>query len=170
MRLINTKAHGIFDYLVMAVLISSPALFNYSTGSLADKVNLWISVYIICSSLVTNFEISIFKIIPLKAHLNLDLVAGAFLASSPWLLGYQDVVFKPQLVFGMAIIAVSLLTDRIPSQEVMKMMGKSKAVRRMEAEKEVSERSAFPGFKLIHEASEQNLVRTVKKHFRFIIK
>ncbi len=65
-------------------------------------------------SLVTRYELSIAKIIPLRAHLGVDLAAGILLAVSPWLFGFAEVIWWPHLLIGLMEIAVSLLTRRVP--------------------------------------------------------
>jgi hypothetical protein len=161
MRLINTKAHGIYDYLLVIILLTAAHVFEYQTGSKADVANQIVAVYILCTSLITNFEMGIFRKLPLKVHLYLDTLAGAFLAASPWLLNFTEITYKPQLVFGLSMIFVSVLTDRIPAKQVLAMMGKGKAARKIEA---IKQKENFPGFKFIHDSTEFSVVRTVKKH------
>jgi hypothetical protein len=40
-------------------------------------------------SLCTNYELGAFHLIPMPAHLWLDLLSGIFLAASPWLFGFM---------------------------------------------------------------------------------
>jgi hypothetical protein len=42
----------------------------------------------------------------------MDLIAGIFLAVSPWLLGYADRVFLPHLLVGVMEIAVVIFSQR----------------------------------------------------------
>lgn len=48
-------------------------------------------------SLITRYELSPTKLIPLKVHLGADIAAGFLLAASPWLLGFAEVIWWPHL-------------------------------------------------------------------------
>jgi hypothetical protein len=61
-------------------------------------------------SLLTRYEAGLFKIIPFKVHLMFDVLAGAFLAVSPWLFGFASVVYLPHLMVGLFEIVAGLTT------------------------------------------------------------
>ncbi len=65
-------------------------------------------------SAITRYELSVAKIIPLGAHLGVDLATGILLAISPWLFGFADVIWWPHLLVGLMEIVVSLMTERRP--------------------------------------------------------
>jgi hypothetical protein len=44
----------------------------------------------------------------------IDLIAGLFLAASPWIFGFSDLVFWPHLIVGILEILVSIMTDPEP--------------------------------------------------------
>jgi hypothetical protein len=119
MRLINTKAHGIYDYLMGFLLMTSPWIFGFENLDiplltiLACGGSMWVT------ALFSNYELGITKKIPLKMHLYADLLLGSLLALSPWLLEFHYLVYKPHLIFGLGIIGVSICTDRMLSYEVL---------------------------------------------------
>ncbi len=110
--MINTRVHGIIDYLTGLLLIVAPYLFGFATGGIEQWLPQLLGAMILVMSLLTQYELSIAKIIPLPVHLGIDLLGGALLAVSPWLFGFADVIWWPHLVVGVMEILVVLMTDR----------------------------------------------------------
>ena len=111
MKIITTKAHGILDYLMGALLIIAPWIFDFARDGAETWIPVLLGVGTVSYSLLTKYEYSIFKSIPMKTHLNLDLLSGIFLAASPWLFGFNDYVYMPHLVLGIVEVLASLLTE-----------------------------------------------------------
>jgi hypothetical protein len=117
MRIISTKAHGVLDYLMGVLLIASPWLFGFAGGGAETWVPVILGAGAIVYSLITNYEMGAFKTISMRAHLNLDLMSGAFLAISPWFFGFNEYVYLPHLILGIAEIGAVLMTDPVPGRE-----------------------------------------------------
>ena len=113
MRLVNTKVHAVLDYLLGLTLLGAPWFFNYPPSGPKYIVPLIVGLVAAAMALVTRFEYSPFKIVPLKVHLLIDLLSGITLAVSPWLFGFHETVFKPHLVFGLTHAVVALITDHM---------------------------------------------------------
>src|SRR5262245_215366 len=99
MRLINTKAHAVYDYLMGVLLITSPFIFHYTQGGVAEKISTGTGICIILMSVFTNYEYGLAKSLRLNFHLSIDVLIGIFLAASPWVFHFGQSVFKPHLVF-----------------------------------------------------------------------
>jgi hypothetical protein len=112
-RLVNTKAHAIIDYCLSLLLVFSPWLFEFSPNGVPAKVAYLCAAFTCTFALITRFEFSICKFIPLKLHMRLDFLLGLFLAVSPVLFDFQVTVFKPHLVFGLTLMVIAAITDRI---------------------------------------------------------
>jgi hypothetical protein len=112
MKVINSKAHGVLDYLVGIFLIASPWILNFANGGAAQNVPVVLGVMTIIMSLCTDYELGAVKKIPLALHLNIDLLSGIVLAASPWLFGFRDEVYMPHLVLGLLEIGAVLLSER----------------------------------------------------------
>jgi hypothetical protein len=110
--MIDTRTHGIIDYATGALLLIAPYLFGFATGGIEQWLPQLMGAAIIVMSLVTRYELSVAKIIPLNLHLGVDLASGALLAASPWLLGFHNRVWWPHLLVGLMEIAVVLMTRR----------------------------------------------------------
>lgn len=110
MKIIDTKTHGYIDYIMGIFLIASPSLFSLNVNAIESTVFYIVGVTAIIYSLLTNYELGFLKIIPMKGHLALDIFSGIFLAASPWLLGFAEIVYMPHLVLGIIEIGAALFT------------------------------------------------------------
>ncbi|WP_375257420.1 hypothetical protein [Citreimonas sp.] len=110
--MIDTRTHGIIDYVTGALLIVAPYLFGFANGGIAQWLPQLLGVTTIVMSLLTRYEFSVAKIIPLKVHLGVDMASGALLAVSPWLFGFADLIWWPHLLVGVLEIVVPLMTNR----------------------------------------------------------
>lgn len=115
MRFLSTKAHGVLDYLVGALLIAAPWLFGFARGGAETWIFVILGAGALMYSLLTNYELGAVKKIPMPMHLILDAMSGILLAASPWLFGFSDYVSTPHVVFGLFEIGASLITQKTPS-------------------------------------------------------
>lgn len=114
MRFISTKFHSFLDYLVGVLLVASPWIFNFDNGGAAQWVPVIIGIMTIVMSIFTNYEGGIVKKIPMPAHLTMDIVAGIFLAASPWIFGFAELVYLPHLIVGIMEVGAGLCTHKVP--------------------------------------------------------
>jgi SPW repeat-containing protein len=89
MRFIPTRFHAPLDYIVGAVLIAAPWIFQFSDSGAATAVSIVLGIGLIAYSLFTNYELGVWKVAPMAVHNVIDVVAGALLALSPWLFGLR---------------------------------------------------------------------------------
>jgi hypothetical protein len=108
---INSKTHGIIDYLVVVFLCLSPSIFNlpeittiftYALGG----VHLALTV-------LTKFELGLIKIIPFKIHGWIELVVSVTLIGAAFFLGSRegDLARNFYLVFALVVFLTWLITD-----------------------------------------------------------
>lgn len=116
MKIINSRVHGILDYTMGILLIASPWIFGFADDGAAQWIPIIVGISQIIYSLCTNFELGPVKLISLRTHLNLDMVAGLFLAVSPWIFQFHEYVFLPHLILGLLEFGAGLFTDPIPYQ------------------------------------------------------
>jgi uncharacterized membrane protein len=112
--MIPTRVHGFIDYLTSVLLLAAPFIFGFADGTAAQWLPILLGAMTIAMSLLTRYELSIAKLIPLPVHLVVDICSGLLLAASPWLFGFADRIWWPHLVVGLVEIAVPLLTRRHP--------------------------------------------------------
>jgi hypothetical protein len=119
MRFIPTGIHAVMDYLLGIVLVGVPMVVGFAPGAetglatdnAATYVPVVLGVGLIIYSLLTNYELSLAGLIPMRAHLALDALSGAFLAASPWIFGFANYVYLPHVVLGAIEIAAAITTD-----------------------------------------------------------
>ncbi len=117
MRFIPTRIHGILDYLMGALLILAPWLFDFSDAGAGTWLPVILGAGVIAYSLLTDYELGVLRQIPMSVHLMLDLGGGILLAVSPWIFGFADEVSVPHLVFGLLEIGAALMTKTVPEDE-----------------------------------------------------
>ena len=122
MRLINTKAHAIVDYLIALVLLSASSLFEFDDRRAVLACDI-AGVVLLLNASLTAFEYGFLHLIPLRVHVAIDVVSGLTLAASPWLFSFHDLAYKPHFVFGITILAIGVLSDRILWSTVKKTGG-----------------------------------------------
>jgi len=160
MRLINTKAHGYYDYLLSSLLFLSPWVFQYNHDTVAYLTAVAVAFYLCVIALISRFELSVYKLVPMRIHFWCDYGAGVLLASSPWLFSFSALVYKPHLVFGLSMLVVAMLTDRLPSVIVLQLLGRGR-VRSTDKSKQ-----KLNNFQFIYERGSDLLIRHVKKVLR----
>jgi hypothetical protein len=113
MKLFSSKIHGFIDYVLGVVLLAAPYLFGFSEVEAAARSAQLIGLIVLAQSIMTDYELGLFKIIPMRVHLMLDLVASLFLAASPFLFSFSENgsnVWLPHVVTGIAYLLISLTT------------------------------------------------------------
>ncbi|HYE21004.1 MAG TPA: SPW repeat protein [Tepidisphaeraceae bacterium] len=113
--MIPSRTHGILDYLMGVLLIAAPWIIGFSDDRAATMVPVVLGAGVILYSLLTDYELGAYRVIPLPTHLAIDVVGGILLAASPWLFGFADRIVWPHVTFGLLEIGAALLTARRPS-------------------------------------------------------
>lgn len=109
MRFLPTSIHGILDYLYGIAFIAAPKLFHLD-GQGVTSITLIIGIFVIVYSLLTDYELSLFKKIPMKVHLLFDFLIGAFLIACPLLFHFGHQANFIFIAFGAFSIVASLIT------------------------------------------------------------
>ncbi len=115
MRFIPTKFHAPLDYIVGAALIAAPWIFQFSEHAAATVVAVVLGIGLIGYSVLTNYELGVWKVAPMAVHNLIDVVAGGLLAASPWLFGFADEsanVWVPHVTVGFAAVFLGLTTKQ----------------------------------------------------------
>lgn len=113
MKLFSTKTHGMLDYLTAGTLLALPSLIKPSSGvrSMLQVAALGTAAY----SLLTNYELGVKGLLPMKTHLLLDGMSGALFAASPLLFANERGDVKAILAgIGAFELAASLMTEEQP--------------------------------------------------------
>lgn len=130
MRFLSTKVHGVLDYLMGLVLISSPWIFGFDEGGAEARIPMILGIGVILYSLLTDYELGAYRTLSMRTHLWLDGISGLFLAASPWLFAFSDTVYMPHLVLGLAEFLASVTTEKVPRHEEHRTRTHARSVRR----------------------------------------
>lgn len=114
--MLSTRTHGVMDYLMFIVIGVSPWIFGFAeVGGAATTIPVAIAIIGIVMSLFTDYELGVFHVLSMRTHLTMDVIAGLFLAFSPWIFGFSEQVWAPHLIFGGLEVLAGLFTSRVPS-------------------------------------------------------
>lgn len=113
--MLSTKAHGVLDYIVGIFLIAAPWLLGFARGGAETWVPVVLGAGAIVYSLLTNYELGVFRTISMRTHLTFDFISGVFLATSPWIFGFNEYVYLPHLILGLFELGAVAITETVPA-------------------------------------------------------
>lgn len=116
-QIIPTRVHAIEDYVVGVILLVAPFILGFADMTAAQWVPMYVGMMILCVSVLTRYELSLYPIIAMPVHLMLDAGAAVLLAASPWLFGFAERVCLPHLIVGLFIL-VNVALSRTQPREV----------------------------------------------------
>ncbi len=102
------------DYLFGAVLLATPWLMGFADWGPAHLVMFVIGLGAIGYALITDYELGVWKILKMPAHLVMDVLFGLALVASPFFLGFQDHISSPHLALGAFAMAAGAFTQAAP--------------------------------------------------------
>src|SRR5688500_6786258 len=113
---ISTGVHGVIDYATAATLITLPGVLGLSPRLTRAMQLIGLKKLIV--AMLTQHEMGIVKLIPMKTHLAMDAVTGATLAALPLLLDERDEdAMATCVTLGLMEIASSVMTDTQPRED-----------------------------------------------------
>jgi hypothetical protein len=106
--LIPLDVHAAIEPIMAIVLIAAPWIFGFSDVNSAKVVSIIVGVIMLVAGSMTQWRLSLVKLIPLRLHLMTDLVLGAFLILSPFIFGvsHNGAATRFMIIYG----AIELLT------------------------------------------------------------
>ena len=109
-QVISTRQHGVVDYLFAASTYALPRVLPASERARALLTGS--SLGVVGMSALTDYELGLVKVLPMKGHVALDLALGALLVAAPLLLHEEDGRVRAALA-GMGALGavVALLTE-----------------------------------------------------------
>ncbi len=119
LRFVPTTVHGAIDYLTAPAVAVAPDVLHLNGMRSSTLVPRVIGTGEAVMSALTDYELGARKLIPLRAHLAADAVAGAALAATPWLFGSARQGARhwlPHALVGAADIALAATTRVQPAR------------------------------------------------------
>jgi len=117
MRFIPTSVHGAVDHVVGPALVLTPTLLRLGRTSPEGLTARAVGGVETFYSNITDYELSVKNVVPMKVHLALDAAGGAALALVPQLTGARKRGKKhwvPHLAIGALEIGMAAFTKTEP--------------------------------------------------------
>ena len=87
LRIVPTKAHAAVDMATGPALIAAPTLLRMNGNTGATIPPRVVGSLATAYSLLTDYELGLKRVVPMRAHLALDALGGVALAATPFLTG-----------------------------------------------------------------------------------
>jgi SPW repeat len=87
---IPLNVHAALEPLIAIVIIAAPWIFGFSDVDSAQTICVVVGVVMLIAGSMTDWRLSLVRLIPLRAHLMTDVLLGAVLILSPFVLGFSD--------------------------------------------------------------------------------
>jgi hypothetical protein len=113
LRVIPTGVHGVLDYLASGLNLTFPGVLGLHDAPWAALVPRIDGLAGTGCSLITDYELGAFKVLPMPAHLAFDAAKSLFLAASPWLFGFAKngtCYWLPHVSMGTADVLATVAT------------------------------------------------------------
>jgi len=87
---IPLNLHAALEPLMAVVIIAAPWIFGFSDTDSATAICVLVGVVMLLVGSMTDWRMSLMRLIPLRMHLTGDLLLGAVLVLSPLVFGFAD--------------------------------------------------------------------------------
>jgi hypothetical protein len=113
-RWIPMDVHSMMDYAGGLTVASGVLMPECETDNMANVASIALGASVIGLSLMTDYRLSLAKVIPIRAHETADYLWGASCIALPFALGYwksSPRVAMTHIVVGVSTLIASLFTD-----------------------------------------------------------
>jgi hypothetical protein len=87
---IPLNVHAALEPVIALVIIAAPWLFGFSDVDSAKAVCIAVGAVMLIAGSMTDWRLSLMRVIPLRMHMATDLLLAAVLVLSPFVLGFAD--------------------------------------------------------------------------------
>ena len=87
---IPLNAHAALEPFIALLIIAAPWIFGFSDVDDATVICVGVGAVMLLAGALTRWRLSLARVIPLRTHLMTDLLLGAILILSPFVLGFGD--------------------------------------------------------------------------------
>jgi hypothetical protein len=87
---IPLNLHAALEPLIAVVIIAAPWIFGFSETDSATAICVLVGVVMLLVGSLTDWRLSLMRVIPLRMHMAGDLTLGAVLLLSPLVFGFAD--------------------------------------------------------------------------------
>jgi hypothetical protein len=87
---IPLNTHAALEPLMAVLIVAAPWIFGFSETTSATAICVIVGVSMLAVGSMTDWRLSLVRVIPLRMHLAGDLLLGAVLLLSPLIFGFAD--------------------------------------------------------------------------------
>lgn len=87
---IPLNVHAMLEPLMAVLIIAAPWIFGFSETTSATAICVIVGVTMLLVGSMTDWRLSLARVIPLRMHMMGDLLLGAVLLLSPLVFGFAD--------------------------------------------------------------------------------
>ncbi len=109
MKKTSTKAHGIIDYIHATSLFVLPRFVPMEP--VANRVLTGSAILTATNSLLTKYELGIFKVLPMKAHLGIDIAQSVVMAAAPLAFAQSSKRSTLPLLVGLSLVELAIVAN-----------------------------------------------------------
>jgi hypothetical protein len=97
-------AHAAAEPVLAALLIAAPFLFGFSDEGAPTAVSIVAGVGVLVLAMSTCWRLSLVKVVPISAHMVLDLCLAALLIAAPFLFGFSDTTAPTAFFIALGVV------------------------------------------------------------------
>ena len=113
MKFLPANFHRFLDYAVALTLVAGPFVLGFP--GIAQMLAIAGGIGLFVYSLMTDYSVSVQKMLPFKVHLMFDFLAALVLVAAPFVFGpaggFTEIAKYFYMVIGVAVIAVVAVTN-----------------------------------------------------------
>ncbi|MGH9420754.1 MAG: hypothetical protein ACRD3J_12325 [Thermoanaerobaculia bacterium] len=109
MKVLDARAHGILDYLTVAIFALAPTVLSM-TGTPAMIAYALAAIHFLLT-LITAFPLGLARLVPFPAHGVIELLVSIALIALPWIAGFIGNARIFYSAIGVVILVVWLMTN-----------------------------------------------------------
>ncbi|WP_022929482.1 SPW repeat domain-containing protein [Patulibacter americanus] len=113
-RPIPVRAHMFSEPALFFVLLLAPFVLDFADFHAARNISIAAAIVVLVGTLLTNWPLSVVRVIPLPVHGVIDIVLGLVLIVAPFALGYSDdstAAVVVHLILGLGLLVAGFMTN-----------------------------------------------------------
>ena len=120
---ITRQMHGAADYGYAPLMFAAPEIAGFTDEKKAVMISRIIGGKVLASTLLTKAEWGVYKVIPFKVHLALDVAVSLFSLAAPWIFGFANNAKARNTFLAMGAVGavVTSLTEPREMNEALKI-------------------------------------------------
>ena len=109
MKKLSPTQHGYLDYATVLLFLLAPSVLGLT--AMAATISYVLAAVHLVLTLLTDFPLGIYKVIPFSIHGWVERLVGPVLILLPFILGFTGTALAFYVVVGIVIILAGLITD-----------------------------------------------------------